>query len=313
MSYYPNDRRQQRRQTRRSIFSGMKLRLLIGGAIVLFSLFRFYSKGQPNPITGKVQRVDMTVDQEVRMGMQSAPSMGAPSRDARASRHVDEVGRILVTSLEQKLYSRNPPVRNPYQFEFHLLADRRTVNAFALPGGQVFITEALYNALENEDQLAGVLGHEIGHVIERHGSERMAKGSLIQGLVGAAGVAGGGTGSASAASYVGKLTQMKYGRNDELESDRWGVELMLLAQYDAEQLLGVMDILEKSSGGRSGPEFMSTHPRPANRKEYIKGILDEIPESIRKGGGRNPRRNGIPRQQPGGLNIDPNPNLDLDQ
>ncbi len=313
MSYYPDDRRQQRRQRRRSMFSGMKLRLLIGGAIVLFSVFRFYSKGQTNPITGKVQRVDMTVDQEVRMGMQSAPSMGAQSRDEFGQRRVDEVGYRLVNSLEQALYSRKPPVRNPYRFEFHLLADRRTVNAFALPGGQVFITEALYEALRgNEDQLAGVLGHEIGHVIERHGSERMAKGSLIQGLVGAAGVAGGGTGSANAASYVGKLTQMKYGRDDELESDEWGVKLMLLAGYNPNQLLGVMDILEKSSGGAGGPEFMSTHPRPANRKEYIKKILEKLPPEYRNGIGQSQQSNRIERL-PGGLNIDPNPNLDLDR
>ena len=117
MSYYPDDRRTQRRQRRRSMFSGMKLRLMIGGAIVLFSLFRFYSKGQTNPITGKTQRVDMTIDQEVRMGLQSAPSMGQPSRNQRASRHVDNVGRVLVNSFEQDLYARNPPVRNPYSFE----------------------------------------------------------------------------------------------------------------------------------------------------------------------------------------------------
>ena len=246
------------------------------------------------------------------MGLQSAPSMGQPSRDQRASRHVESVGRVLVNSFEQDLYSRNPPTRNPYSFEFHLLADQRTVNAFALPGGQVFITEALYMKLENEDQLAGVLGHEIGHVIERHGSERMAKGSFIQGLVGAAGVMGGGTGSASAASYVGNMMQMKYGRNDELESDEWGVKLMLIAGYDADQLLGVMDILEKSSGGGGGPEFMSTHPRPANRKEYIQGILDKIPAEIRRGLGNNPRRQRNSGQQDG-LNFDPNPNLDLDR
>jgi len=315
MSYYPDDRRQQRRQKRRSIFSGMKLRLLIGGAIVLFSIFRFYSKGQTNPITNKVQRVDMTIDQEVRMGMQSAPSMGAPSRDRRATEHVEKVGNVLVTSLMQELGKRNPPVRNPYSFDFNLLADRQRVNAFALPGGQVFITEALYSKLENEDQLAGVLGHEIGHVIERHGSERMAKGNLIKGMVGAAGVMGGGASSASAASYVGNMMQMKYGRGDELESDEWGVKLMLIAGYRADELLGVMDILEKSAGGGGGPEFMSTHPRPANRKEYIKGILEKIPAEYRNGPGRvqrDQRRQRID-QGPGGLNIDPNPNLDLDR
>ena len=298
------------------MFSGMKLRLLIGGAIVLFSLFRFYNKGQTNPITGKTQRVDMSIDQEVRMGIQSAPSMGPVSRDYRSAEKVERIGRILVNSLEQDLYAKK--IQNPYQFEFHLLADRKQVNAFALPGGQVFITEALYNQLANESQVAGVIGHEIGHVIERHSSERMAKGSFIQGLVGAAGVMGGGTGSANAASYVGNIMQMKYGRQDELESDEWGVMLMLRAGYDPNELLGVMDVLEKSAGGGGGPEFMSTHPRPANRKKYIEEILKSLPADVRTGIGRKPQRTPA-QQQPrvqqrgGGLNIDPDVNLDLDQ
>lgn len=304
----------------------MKLRLLIGGAIVLFSLFRFYSKGQTNPVTLETQRVDMTIDQEVRMGLQSAPSMGPVSRDRAASARVDKIGRILVSSLEQALYSRPNPVRNPYDFDFHLLADRKQINAFALPGGQVFITEALYHQLANDDQVAGVLGHEIGHVIERHGSERMAKGNFIQGLVGAAGVMGGGRGTASAASYVGNMMQMKYGRTDELESDEWGVKLMLIAGYRPEELLGVMDVLEQSAGGAGGPEFMSTHPRPANRKEYIKKILADLPPEFRNGFGRTQQRNRVQQQQPldmnpnldldrqpSGRNFDPNPNLDLDR
>jgi predicted Zn-dependent protease len=307
MSYYPDDRRVQRRQKRRSMFSGMKLRLLIGAAIILFSLFRFYSKGQTNPITGKTQRVDMTIDQEIRMGLQSAPSMGQPSRDRNKIARVEAIGRRLQTRFEQVLYEREPPIRNPYDFEFHLLGDRRTINAFALPGGQVFITEALLDKLENDDQLAGVLGHEIGHVIERHGSERMAKGNFIQGLVGAAGVVGGSSGSASAASYVGNMMQMKYGRGDELESDEWGIKLMILAHYDPHELLGVMDILDDAGGG-GGPEFMSTHPRPKNRKAYIEKILAELPDGFRPAIGQQQRR----QQQPQ-LDFDPNPNLDLDR
>lgn len=314
MSYYPDDRRVQRRQKRRSLFSGMKLRLMIGGAIILFSVLRFYSKGQTNPITGKTQRVDMTIDQEIRMGIQSAPQMGAESLDSNARRRVENIGNRLVTRLEQYLYSLDEPIRNPYSFDFHLLADQRQINAFALPGGQVFITEALYDRLDSDDKIAGVLGHEIGHVIERHGSERMAKGSLIQGLVGAAGVAGGGNTSASAASYVGNIMQMKYGRGDELESDEWGVQLMILAGYDPQQLLGVMDVLEKSAGGAGGPEFLSTHPRPANRKEYIKKILEGLPEAVRNAGQRSNSQSQAERDrsQPR-FEFDPNPNLDLDR
>ncbi len=276
MSYYPNDRRQVRRQRRRNMFSGMKLRLMIGGAIVLFSLFRFYSKGQSNPVTGEKQRVDMTVGQEIQLGLQSAPQMGQPSSNYEAQARVEKIGLRMVARLEQYLYSRENPIQNPYSFDFHLLADRRTVNAFALPGGQVFITEALYNELTTDDQIAGVLGHEIGHVIERHGSERMAKGNFIQGLVGAIGVVGGDRSSSSIASYVGNIAQMKYGRNDELESDEWGVRLMLLSGYKPSELLVVMDVLEASAGGGATPEFLSSHPRPKNRKEHIQKLLDKI-------------------------------------
>jgi predicted Zn-dependent protease len=268
MSYHPP------RRSRGSNFSGLKLRLLIAAAIVLFSVVSYLAKGQINPITGEKQRVAENVNEEIMMGIQAAPQMGQPSRDRQSSAEVREVGARLVSRLEQRL--RDKGIQNPYPFDFHLLADRSTVNAFALPGGQVFITEALFHHLEGHPgRIAGVLGHEIGHVLERHGSQRMAKGGLIQGIVGAAGVAGGGYQSANMAAYVGNIVNMKYGRDDELESDRWGIELMMLAGYSPEHLLTVMDVLERTSGGGGGPEFMSTHPRPANRREYIQSIIKE--------------------------------------
>lgn len=269
----------QPRSPRRSSFSGLKLRLLIAGAIILFSVISYYNKGQVNPVTGEKQRVDLVVKEEIMMGLQSAPAMGEPSRDERATYHVKQIGSRLVNTLNTQL--RQKGVENPYPFDFHLLADQRTVNAFALPGGQVFITEALYHNLNHDGQIAGVLGHEIGHVLERHGSQRMAKGNLIQGIVGAAGVAGGSMDSSRAAAYVGNIINMKYGREDELESDRWGLMLMMLAGYSPEHLLEVMNVLERTSGGGGTPEFMSTHPRPANRREYIKQIIaEQFPDGI---------------------------------
>lgn len=261
---------------RRSNFSGLKLRLLIAGAIMLFSVVTFYSKGQVNPVTGEKQRVDMSVSDEIAMGLQAAPSMGAQSRNRQAQGHVDQIGNELIYTLQSRLAKEG--INIPYRFEFHLLADRR-VNAFALPGGQVFITEELYRLLDSDGQhngrLAGVIGHEIGHVLERHGSERMAKGNLLRGIVGAAGVAGGDMSSSRVASYIGNIVNMKYGRGDELESDRWGVELMVLAGYNPEHMMAVMDVLESSAGAGAPPEFLSTHPRPANRREYIKEIIAE--------------------------------------
>ena len=269
-------------QRRRSSFSsGMKLRLLLAGGIILFSLISFMNKGQVNPVTKKTQRVDMTVKEEIMMGLQSAPQMGTPSSDYEAQNRVSRIGEELVSALNMDLLRRN--IDNPYRFNFTLLNDRSTVNAFALPGGQVFLTEALYGQL-NDAQVAGVLGHEIGHVIERHSSERMAKGNLISGLVSAAGVAGGGYDSSRIASYVGNVVNMKYGRQDELESDKWGVLLMTLTQkYHPAAMMEVMDVLERSAGGGGTPEFMSSHPRPANRKAYIEQLIAELPPAALEG------------------------------
>ena len=288
------NRSSHQRQPRRSNLSGFKLRLIIAGAIVLFSVVTFYSKGQINPVTGEKQRVDMSVENEIAVGLRAVPEMGPESMNRQANGHVDQIGDKLVSALDRVLYAQG--VEIPYPFEFHLLADKRTVNAFALPGGQVFITEALYRRLDRDSQsafdgrLAGVLGHEIGHVLERHGSQRMAKGNLLGGIVGAVGVAGSngdvysGRAAAQLASYVGNLVNMKYGRDDELASDRWGVELMTLAGYNPERMIEVMDVLEESSGGGAPPEFMSTHPRPANRREYIEQIIKEkFPNGIPDG------------------------------
>jgi len=146
----------------------------------------------------------------------------------------------------------------------------------ALPGGQCFITAALYAKLKNEDQLAGVLGHEIGHVIHRHGAERMASQGFIQGLIQSVMIGSGGSQSmAQIANMVGNYTSMKYGRDQELESDDFGVRLMMEAGYAPENLIGVMDILEAASGGSNKPEFQSTHPSPENRRQMIKDAIEK--------------------------------------
>src|ERR671924_254489 len=91
----------------------------------------------------------------------------------------------LVIAVVIALMAKSFAAKSPYKFSFHVLADPRTINAFALPGGPVFITEGLMRLLKSEAELAGVLGHEIGHVIGRHSSERLAKQQLTQGLLGA--------------------------------------------------------------------------------------------------------------------------------
>ncbi len=264
--------------------SGLNIRVIFAIGLILFALIRFGSATSVNPITGKADRVGLSVEQEVALGLQSAPSMiqqfGGLARSERDQYLVDQVGRELLNALERKL-KRNGVGENPYQFEFHLLSDESTVNAFALPGGQIFITQGLYKHLRTPGQVAGVLGHEMGHVIERHGAQRMAKDNFFRDLIGALTVASGSVSQAQVAQMVGNLIQMKYGRDDELESDRWGVDLCILAGYDPQNMIAVMDVLEQQAGGGKSPEILSTHPNPGNRREKIMLLIrQQFPDGI---------------------------------
>ena len=249
-----------------------KLFLIIGLAMAAFQAFKFYTSTQTNPITGEEQRVQWNTEEEIQLGLQAAPQMaqeyGGLHPDQRAQELVDRVG--------QKLVQSTIAAKTGYPYDFHLLADNQVVNAFALPGGQCFITAALFTKLKNEDQLAGVLGHEIGHVIHRHGAERSASQGFIQGLIQSVLIGTGGDQALTqVANMVGQYSSMKYGRDQELESDDFGVRLMVEAGYDPHQLIGVMDILEEASGGQKVPEFQSTHPSPENRREKIKPAIDK--------------------------------------
>lgn len=251
-------------------------RLIVAAVVAVVALFGYLANTSTNPVTGKTQHIALTPEQEVSLGMQSAPQMaqqfGGLSADREAANLVKTVGAEIVRSL--------PPEATPYPFEYHLLADRRTVNAFALPGGQIFITEALLTRLETVGQLAGVLGHETGHVLARHSAAQIAKAQLTQGLVTAVGVAGsdsvsGQRQTAAIAGMVGNMINMKYGRDDELEADALGLRFMLAAGYDPRSMIRVMEILREASGGSGQPEFMSTHPDPGNRIQHIESWLKE--------------------------------------
>ena len=252
------------------IKGGLKTRLLIGIAIVAFAYLRKCSQQEVNPYTGKTQAVSLSPEQEIAIGLQQAPVMAQqhgglyPNENAQAL--VDKVGAKLVNNTVAK--------KSGYQFDFHLLRDEKTINAFALPGGQVFITHALFSQLKNEDQLAGVLGHEIGHVLGKHSNERITDANFWKLLTMGASV---GADLGQLANNIGQQTLLKNGRGDELESDELGVKLMIDAGYDPKNLIGVMEILKAAAGPNRIPEFQSTHPDPENRIEKIK-------EAIRKYG-----------------------------
>jgi len=186
----------------------------------------------------------------------------------------DENYQAFLDQVGQKLVDNSIARQTGYQYDFHLLADKQTINAFALPGGQIFITYALFAKLENEDQLAGVIGHEIGHVVGRHSAARISKQNLTQGII--SGVAVGiDPNTAQGAAALANILNMSYGRDDELESDDLGVRFMLKANYNPEEMIGVMEILKAAAGPNRAPERMSTHPDPENRIEKIREAIEK--------------------------------------
>src|SRR5687768_8386974 len=209
-------------------------RLLIAALIALMAIITYYSSTSENPLTGEKQRVAMSPEQEIALGYKSAPQMAAQMGGLSQN----EKARVLVRQLGEKLVAQSFAAKSPYKFSFHVLADPRTVNAFALPGGPIFITEGLLRLLKSEAELAGVLGHEIGHVIARHSSERLAKQQLTQGLLGALVVGSGDYTATQLAQMVGGIINMKYGREDELESDALGIRIMAEAGRSEERRVG---------------------------------------------------------------------------
>lgn len=256
------------------------LRIAIAALIGLGSIVTYCTSTSENPFTGEKQRVALSPEQEIALGYKSASEMAAQmgglSQNAEA--------RARVGSLGERLVRQSAAGKSPYKFSFHVLADPRTVNAFALPGGPIFITQGLLSRLKTEGELAGVLGHEIGHVVARHSSERLAKQNLMQGLLGAVVVGSGDYTAAQIGQVVGNMITMKYGRDDELESDALGLGIMAAAGYDPRSMMRVMETLAQASGGSRQPEFFSTHPAPENRSARIgEAIAKQFPGGVPPG------------------------------
>jgi beta-barrel assembly-enhancing protease len=263
----------------------LDFRLVLALIIAGISVISYLTATEYNPITHQKQHVDISPDQEIVLGLQSAPTMeqrygGLSSNSAAAE---------LVSSVGGELISKSDAAKSPYEFAFHLLADPTTVNAFALPGGQIFITEGLAQRLKSSGQLASVLAHEIGHVIARHAAQHLAKQELIQGLTGAAVIATydpndpSSRNKAAMAALLAEVINLKFSRHDELEADKLGVKIAAEADYDPRSMIKVMKILEQIDRSRS-LEFFSTHPNPEHRIANIETAINEdFPKGVPTG------------------------------
>ena len=221
-----------------------------------------------NPATGQRQFILMSESEEITMGrdadVEITASLGLyDSAELQAT----------VTSIGNDLASRSERPALPWSFK---LVDDPMVNAFALPGGFIFVTRGILAALNSEAELAGVIGHEIGHVTARHSASQMSRQQLQQIGLGVGAILSSDVASAAGVLSAGLgLLNMSYSRGDESQSDELGVRYMTRAGYDPNALVGVFQTLALAAGGGEGrvPQWASTHPDPVNREEDIRGII----------------------------------------
>jgi predicted Zn-dependent protease len=228
-----------------------------------------------NPTTGRRAYYALSREEEIAIGQQSKPGMiqefGGEVARADLRQYVTDIGMRLVSTVGQ-----DDPAMATLPWEFTLL-NSDVVNAFALPGGKVFMSRGLAQRMTNEAQLAAVIGHEIGHVTAQHTSERFGDAQSTGLLAGIGAILVGGlTGIdvSSLAEQASGIALASYGRDQENEADALGMRYMVRVGYNPIGSRQVMEILASLDQQGRPPEFLSTHPYPEKRVENIQGKLD---------------------------------------
>ena len=222
--------------------------------------------------------------QEVQLGRRAA-------QDAERQLPMLRDGQVenYVNSIVRRLAASSPGPRFPYQARVVNASD---INAFALPGGYLYVNRGLIEAVRSEDELAGVIAHEMAHVAERHGTEQITKSYGVQAGAGILGsiLAGRDGRLGLPEQIIGSLglnaLMMKFSRNAENEADRVGAQTMARAGYDPMAMASFFDLLQQQRGRNPSAvsQFFSSHPSPANRSANIRHMASSL------GRGRTARR-----------------------
>jgi hypothetical protein len=195
------------------------------------------------------------------------PSCNAPDVDA------------YLTELGKKLVAKLPTGGVEYPFEFHCVNDK-AINAFALPGGYVFVNRGAIEASDNEAQLAGVMAHELSHVALRHGTSEATKAQFAQTGVGILGAIFGGNAGGALLTELGRFSAggvlLRYSRSAETQADVVGTQVLYDAGYDPRALAQFFEKIEAESKGKNPPEFFSDHPNPEHRVERVQEEIDKL-------------------------------------
>ncbi|MBZ5698373.1 MAG: M48 family metalloprotease [Acidobacteriia bacterium] len=226
----------------------------------------------------------MSRDQQKQLGLQAAgevyKQMPVLPDSSRETQYIQKLGKRLAATI--------PPERS-WPFQFHVIAQKE-INAFALPGGPMFINIGTIQAADNEAELAGVMAHEMAHVYMQHSAKQQEKASLLGGLAGIVGGIAGrmggvwGTLAQSGIQFGAGTLILKYSRSDEAQADEVGAIILSKASYNPVALADFFEKIEKQ--GSSGPQFLSDHPNPGNRRAAIEREIAEWP--VRKYGHESP-------------------------
>jgi predicted Zn-dependent protease len=225
-----------------------------------------------NPATGERQLIIYSERQEIEMGL-----AGAQQVEQIYGLYDDQALQDYVDGIGQELAAASEKPGLPWHFK---VVDDPIVNAFALPGGQIFMTRGILSYFTSEAEMAAVLGHEIGHVTARHSAEQMSR-ATVAGL----GVGVGAVLSSDIARYQGVLSAglglmfLKFGRDDERQSDDLGFRYMSTVGYNPREAADVFTMLGRvtqAAGGSSLPGWLSTHPDPGERVQRINQALDSL-------------------------------------
>ena len=230
-----------------------------------------------NPVTGKRDLMLMSESQEIAMGKQSDPDIikfFGLYDDKNLQKFIDDKGQQMAAISHRK----------NLKYEFKIV-DSPVVNAFAVPGGYVYFTRGIMAHFNNEAEFAGVLGHEIGHITARHSAKQYSNAMAAQiGLTAGVILAPEFAQYADLAQTGVGLLFLKFGRDAESQSDKLGVEYSTKINYDAQEMAGffqTLDRLSTQSGGEEVPDFLSTHPNPADREEQVAKLAEEWKRKVK--------------------------------
>jgi predicted Zn-dependent protease len=216
-----------------------------------------------NPATGKLELNLLSQSQEIELGKQ-----GAAEVEQSIGLYRDPKIEEYVATLGHGLSQQTPRKDLPWQFQ---VVEDASVNAFALPGGPVFVTRGILGTLMNEAQLAAVVGHECGHIAARHSASQMSKAQLAQLGLGIGSILSPQIASLGQVAGAGlQLLFLKFSRDDESQADQLGFEYMSKQGYDAREMINLfrtLDGVSKLAGGGKLPEWLETHPEPKNREK----------------------------------------------